>query len=149
MLTNTADSAIVTRLVDSPRMYEPAKGLIWESTFEFPGGAGESVNWDKYAPPPEVVHRLGLARQLSKRENRPEFKYAGYIASQARTVREIKTVRGHGFAVDHVPSEGQHHAEIRRVPSVDNPLTKIDKSELRLALERAFGALVSCTDVPS
>lgn len=135
---------VVTRLIDSPRMYEPATGLIWANTFEFPHGAGESVNWDKYATPPDDVHRLGKERELAKRETRPEFTYAGFVPARADSVRNIKTARGHGFEVEHVPSEGIHHAEIRRVPSAAHPLQKADKGELRFALEQAFGPLVPC-----
>jgi hypothetical protein len=136
------DAAVVTRLIDAPRMYEPAKGLIWASTFEFPNGAGESVNWDKYAPLPDEVHRLGRQREAAKREVRSGYSYVGFIAAPAEAVRSVKTVRGHGFALEHAPSEGLHHAEIRRVVSDQNPLNKADKGELRLALERAFGSLV-------
>jgi hypothetical protein len=135
---------VVTRLVDSPRMYEHTKGLIWASTFEFPQGAGESVNWEKYAPLPDEVHRLGKERESAKRETRPEFTYAGFIPVRAESVRKIRTARGHGFEVEHVPSEGIHHAEIRRVPSAERPLEKADKVELRFALEQAFGPLVPC-----
>jgi hypothetical protein len=137
-------NAIITRLIDSPRMYEPAKGLLWESTFEFPGGAGESVNWDKYAPPPEEVHCLGKQREIAKQAVRPEFSYAGYLPAEAERVRAIRTARGHGFDVEHVPSEGIHHAEIRRRASESNPLNKGDKGELRLALEKAFDPFVPC-----
>ncbi|MCA8051298.1 hypothetical protein [Burkholderia arboris] len=139
-------TAIITRLIDSPRMYEAAKGLIWESTFEFPGGTGESVNWDKYAPPPDEVHRLGQQRQLAKQAQRHEFTYAGYISAETEHVRTIRTVRGHGFDVEHVPSEGIHHAEIRRRVSDVNALNKGDKGELRFALQRVFDSLVPCPD---
>lgn len=138
------DEATVTRLIDAPRMYEPSKGLLWANTFEFPNGAGESVNWDKYARPPDEVHRLGKQRETTKREQKPEFGYAGYIPARVESIREIKTVRGHGFAVEHVPSEGIQHAEIHRKPNAQQPLQKGDKGELRLALEKAFGPLVPC-----
>ncbi|MEX3954166.1 hypothetical protein AB4Y40_41670 [Paraburkholderia sp. EG287B] len=142
-------TATITRLIDFPRMHEPAKGLIWENTFEFPGGTGESVNWDKYAPPPDEVHRLGKQRQIAKQVGRPEFAYAGYIPAVTEQVRTIRTARGHGFDVEHVPSEGKYHAEIRRRVSDVNPLNKGDKGELRLALQRTFGPLIPCPpDLP-
>lgn len=138
--------AIVTRLIDQPRMFTPGQGLIWDNTFEFPGGAGESVNWDKYAPPPDEVHRLGHAREASKTLVRADYKYAGYLPARTGDVRNIKTNRGHCFQVEHVPSEGIHHAEIRRVPNPTQSLSRGDKAELRLALQKVFGDLVPCPD---
>ncbi|NMV41823.1 hypothetical protein [Ralstonia insidiosa] len=140
------DEATVTRLIDCPRMYEDASGLIWTTTFEFPQSAGESVNWDKYAPPPDAVHKLGLDREEAKRASRPEFRYAGYIPALARDVRGIKTARGHGFDIQHVPTEGIYHAEIHYASPEAVPLQKGDKGELKLALQRVFGELIRCPD---
>lgn len=140
------DEATVTRLIDCPRMYAESTGLIWDTTFEFPKGAGESVNWDKYALPPDAVHRLGHAREEAKRGTRPEFRYTGFIPAVTQRVREIRTVRGHGFDVRHVPSEGIHHAEIRYASPDAVPLQRGDKGELKLALQKVFGELVRCPD---
>ncbi len=142
-------TAVLTRLIDSPRMYRSAKGLLWPSTFEFPHGEGESVNWDKYAPPPNEVHRLGRAREVEKRSVHPEFTYAGYIPTSAEAVRAIRTARGHGLAVEHVPSEGVHHSEIRYAPNEEAPLHKGDKGELKFALGKVFGPLVACPNDPA
>ncbi|WP_155122824.1 hypothetical protein [Burkholderia ubonensis] len=133
----------ITRLVDFPRMYEPVRSLIWENVFEFPGGTGESVNWDKYAPLGPAVHKLGCEREQKKRESRVDFRYAGYVPARTGDVREIRNARGHGFAVDHVPSEGQHHAEIRYAAAADAMIRKGDKVELKAALKDKFGPLVA------
>lgn len=137
-------AAVVTRLIDAPRMYEAVQGLIWNQVFEFPNSVGESVNWDRYAPLPDAVHELGRQRQETKKEVRPEFLYAGFISAVTDNVRGIRTARGHGFEVEHVPSEGIHHAEVRYAPCVDVPLQKSDRGELKLALQKKFGLLVPC-----
>ena len=43
--------------------------------------------------------------------------------------------------VEHVPSQGIHHAEIRQAVSGEAPLQKSDRGELRYALEKIFGPL--------
>ena len=63
-------AAVVTRLIDVPRMYEAVQGLIWNQVFEFPNSVGESVNWDRYAPLPDAVHDLGRQREETKQATR-------------------------------------------------------------------------------
>lgn len=139
------DSDTVTRMIDFPRMYEPAKSLIWENTFEFPSGNGESVNWAKYVPPPDAVHQLGCQRQRKKQETKPEHRYVGYVPARTGDVRGLQNARGHGFRVEHVPSQGRHHAEIHYAQAADAPLKKADKGELKALLKGVFGQLVPHT----
>jgi hypothetical protein len=137
----------VTRLVDFPRMYDDLKELIWDNIFQFSKEQGkylgESVNWGKYAPPPDHVHQLGCQRENMRRAANPDFRYVGYVEAITAAIREIKNVNGHGFAVNHVPSEGQHHAEVSYLPNPNNTLTRTDRIELRVALRKVFGSLVS------
>jgi hypothetical protein len=149
-----ANDQSVCRLIDAPRMTADGIELIHNTTFPFSkkrggeiGYEGESISWDKYAPPPEEVHKLGIARQAAKRASRPEVEmaYAGFIRGSVGAIRELKTARGHGFSLQHVPSEaeGIHHAEIYYLPDPNGAsLSPSDRVELREALVKAFGPLV-------
>lgn len=139
------DDATVNRLIDFPRMGNRSGDLIWKNVFEFPGGAGESVVWSKYAPTEVDVHRLGCEREVEKRQFKPEMRYGGFIPGVVKAIRGIKTNRGHGFTVDHKPDEGQHHTEISYAPA--SVLNKTDKGELKFALQKVFGSLVPHTCV--
>jgi len=145
------DSDTVSRLVDFPRMYVEAKGLIWNHIFQFPGGECESVVWARYAPTSADVHRLGCEREATKRQGNPEMRYVGFVSSTAGGIRGIMTARGHGFTVNHAPREGRHHAEVCYSPASQNGITdlkKADKGELRAALRNVFGELAqhSCSE---
>lgn len=136
----------VSRLVDFPRMYEEAKGLIWKQIFQFQRGECESVVWARYAPTPADVHRLGCEREAAKRQNRPEMRYTGFVSSTAGAIRGIKNSRGHGFAIKHAPKEGRHHAEVCYAPASQNGITKLnptDKAELKEFLKNTLGHFVS------
>jgi len=142
------DGDAVSRLVDFPRMYEEARGLIWDNIFQFPRGECESVVWARYAPTPADVHRLGCEREAAKRQSNPEMRYAyaGFISSTAGAIRGVRTARGHGFTMNHAPDEGRHHAEVCYAPAGQNGITdlkKADKVELRAALRKVFDELVS------
>ena len=140
------DEDAVSRLVDFPRMYEEARGLIWKQIFQFPGGKCESVVWRRYAPTPADVHRLGCEREAAKRRSKPEMRYVGFVSSTVGGIRGIRTERGHGFTVNHAPSEGRQHAEVCYAPASQNGITKLlpnDKAELKEFLKNAFGELVS------
>lgn len=137
------DDATVNRLIYFPRMGNRLEGLIWQNVFEFPGGLGESVVWSKYAPTDADVHGFGCDREAAKRQAKPEMRYGGFIPAVVKAIRDIKTNRGHGFAVAHEPEEGQHHAEISYAPA--STLNKTDKGELKFALQQVFGPLVSHT----
>jgi hypothetical protein len=142
-----SDNAEVRRLVDYPRMDNRSE-LIWENVFEFPKEQGESVIWSKYAPTADDVHKVGCEREATKRETKPEMRYSGFIPALVRTIRAIRTIRGHGFQVRHEPDQGDHHAEIIYVPADQLELKKADKLELKFALKGAFGQLVghSCPE---
>lgn len=133
----------VSRLVDFPHKYSPDQELIWENLLQFPGGRCESVVWRKYAPNDGDVHQIGRDREAQKKEQKPEFAYVGFVSAEVRDIRGIQTSRGHGFTVDHEPSEGQHHAHIcyKRVDP-DEKLKPADKQELKLAIKSCFGELV-------
>lgn len=126
-------------------MYEDVKGMIWEITFMFSKGQGESVNWEKYASIPDEVNRLGCEMEAHRKVNKPECRYVGHIAAMVEGIRNIKTNRGHALSVEHDPSQGQgrHHAEVRIVTSsTSSSLAKSDRAELRFALSKAFQELV-------
>jgi hypothetical protein len=139
------DEDAIHRQIDFPRMYNDAKDMIWENIFQFPGGAPESVVWEKYAPTPANIHDLGCEREKKACERNPDIQYVGFISSIASAVRVIRTRPGHGFSVDHAPCEGLHHAEISYKPIGDrnaDQLKRGEKNELKLALRKVFGSLV-------
>lgn len=68
--------------------------------------------------------------------------YEGFISTVVKSVLGIKTNRGHGFEVRHAPDEGMHHAEVSYKEG-EGGLQRIDKAELRLALQKVFGPLLS------
>jgi hypothetical protein len=145
------DGEMVGRLIDFPRMYHDSMGLIWKQVFQFPGGQHESLVWRKYAPTVEDVHRLGCQRESEKRETKPDMRYSGFISSTAGAIRGIRTQRGHGFALMHIPEEGLHHIGVFYAPDGGASPTSLkpgDKGELKLALGQVFGDLIphSCAE---
>lgn len=134
-----ADS--VHRLIDFPGMYNDSRQMLWEGVFQFPGGQSESVIWQKYAPSKEDVHRIGCEREATKRATKPNFRYIGFISAVAGAIDGVRTRPGHGFALSHEPEERLYHAAISYRPADDRPLTKNEKSELKLALRKVFGDL--------
>ena len=130
-------------------MTNAERQLVWISVFQFPksGGERESVVWRKYAVSEDDVHKLGCERERLKRENKPNWQYLGFVTARAGDVRDRKTVRRHGFAVEHKPCEGIHHAEIRLVAAEGTTMTSAEKTELRMALEGIFGPLARHTCV--
>lgn len=127
-------------------MYALERALIWPNVFEFPGGLGESLVWRAYAPTDDEVHALGCERERNVRQRKPDMRYAGFITAVTGSIRRIRTAAGHGFAVEHKPEEGDHHAEIRYAiaPGVTT-LSKSAKADLKVTLREAFGPLVSHT----
>ena len=126
--------------------------LFSQPTFPFPkrnGGGyfGESVNWNKYAPPPDRVHELGCLREAAKRAAKPDtdIQYFGFIEAEVRIIRSLRTARGHMFSLEHVPSdeEGQHRAEVYFLPNLTDPkLRPTDREELRELLVLHFSPIV-------
>ncbi len=140
------DEDALHRLIDFPRMYTEARDLLWPVIFEFPNGQPESVVWSRYAQRPEDVHRLGCERESRTRERRPDMRYTGFVSSSAAVIRGIETKAGHGFAVQHEPREGAHHAEISYRPAsgrVTSDLKRNEKNELKLGLRQKFGDLTA------
>lgn len=135
------DDHQINRLIDFPRMYSEAREFIWIEIFTFPDNSGESVVWSKYAPAPVDIHRIGCERETRLRQRRPDFKYEGYIDSQAGIVRGIQSSRGHRFDVVHVPEEGVFHAEIRYLPLDGSPFSRTDKTELKAKLAAQWSEL--------
>jgi hypothetical protein len=141
------DDAVLSRLVFFPRMRLSEEKLLWKAVFEFPTNKEtgrphrESVVWNKYAPTYNDVHRIGCEIQSVIRTRRPEAEYRGLIKAIAGSVRAARTVRGHGFIVEHAPEEGLHHAEVGIDPAPNTQILPADKEELRLALEKIFSAL--------
>jgi len=111
------------------------------------GYNGESLNWNKYASPPDQVHELGRQRESAKREKNPNMRYAGYIEGLVGEIRAARTRRGHGFQVLHVPSEGKHHAEVHIAISPTQVWEKTDRIELRELLKIKFSDLVPNPEV--
>jgi hypothetical protein len=120
--------------------------MIWENIFQFPRGEPESVIWGKYAPTSEDVHRLGFEREATTRERNSDMRYVGFISSNAGAIRAISTRKGHGFSLCHAPTQGLQHAEISYKPAAGlslNEVNRSEKNELKLALRKIFGDLVS------
>ncbi len=142
------DADSLHRLIDSPPLYDDARGLIWDLVFQFPKSQDESVIWSKYASSDEQAHKLGCEREARYRLTKPNRHYVGFISSTAGAVRGIRTAAGHGFAVWHQPEEGVYHAGIAYRPA-DGPkiqqLSTNEKNELKLALRLGFGPLVRRT----
>lgn len=143
------DDDEVSRLIDEPRMFTAADGLVWHQVFQFPNGLHESVIWRKYKAANDEVHDLGYERERQKRLSGKNLGYAGFICAFAGEIRSIRTQRGHSFRLDHMPEEGIYHAGIQYAPANDGPLSSLlknDKSELKLMLRNAFGVLVHSSD---
>ena len=131
-------------------MYSGSVGLIWGQIFTFPDGNPESVFWSRYISVPDGVHTLGQARQERRRQIKPEYRYAGFVAATVGAVRNIVTKRNHRMRVYHAPEDGQgnHHAEIAYNPN-GGTFDRSDRNELKLALKRVFeehGAIVAFQD---
>jgi hypothetical protein len=143
---NIPDADQVSRHIERPLSYSDLEGILWQGAFGFPGNAAESVCWHKYAPPPEKVHQLGKQREATKRLVKAGFGYVGFISSGAvGEIRAHSTANGHGFTVVHDPSGGQglHHSEVSfRIADGAGKLSKGEKTDLRLAIQKYFGPLV-------
>lgn len=140
------DDDKVSRLVFHPFMYTGGNRMLMDNVFTFPSnrGARESVVWSRYAPTDGQVHNLGLNHATAKRLENPDriIQYDGFIVTYAGKIRAIKTAKGHGLFVEHVPAEGKSHAEVGYQPTGSDAITKLEKGELKLALHKVFSALV-------
>ena len=140
------DGDKVSRLVFYPFMYTGGNRMLMDNVFTFPSNRGgrESLVWSRYAPTNQDVHNLGLNLTTAKQAQNPErvIQYDGFIFTKAGQIRSIKTAKGHGLFVVHVPAEGKHHAEVGYQPTDSAAITKLEKGELKLALHRVFSALV-------
>jgi hypothetical protein len=138
MVEHVPNEDAISRLIYFPRMYDDFRGLIWDVVFEFPGRPCESTVWRRYAQEDDDVHHIGLDVEALKKPRRPLTHYVGFISANVGEVRSIKTARGHGFVVNHEPSEGVHHVEICFRAADAGHLKKNDKNELKLLLRHIF-----------
>jgi hypothetical protein len=139
------DDDSVSRTVEFPIHFSNVRDLIWEKVFLF-GDAGRiSTIWRKYAADDEHVHAIGLGIVETKNERlrssgkEPDRKYEGFVTGQVGSIRNIRTVRGHGFQVDHAPNEGRHHVHIAYLPAGDTKLKPSERAELRERIANLFG----------
>lgn len=159
MLVSSAvdQGAVIEPIPDSDQISRGCSvppGVDAESVFVFKsdssGARVESVIWRKYAPTLMEVHERGCARTKSASEKRaadgkdPKI-YMGSMTSLVRPIRLIRTGRGFGFAVVHLPENGDNsHAHICMeavTASSMNDLKKNDRRELIHLLFKEFGKL--------
>ena len=137
-----SDGELVTRHLFAPSMGEtPAESeLRWPNVFQFSSqhGGFESLVWRRYAPDDNCVDSLG--RQSANQAARlgRNKKYMGSRTAKSAEIHLIRNKNGHGFNLLHAPEEGIHHAHIGFRESTDLPLTKADKSELKVMLRKYF-----------
>jgi len=79
-----------------------------------------------------------MERERLVQNRSPDMQYEGFISSQAGRIRAIRSARGHGFSLEHEPSEGLFHVEIRYSSVAEMKLNKADKTDLKAALKDAF-----------
>lgn len=144
------DADTVSRSVEYPLQYTNDRDLIWGKIFEFPGGKCESLIWRKYANSDNEVHAIGAEIAIMKQVRDPERRYVGFVSGVAGTIRSIRTVRGHGFSVKHVPEEEEqrYHAHVCYEPAITDNLRPADKTELKSVLKECFSPLVPNPEEP-
>ncbi len=140
------DGDLVNRNVFAPYMFDGNKFII-NGLFSFRTNRHlkESVIWRKYARSIQEIHDLGCIKQDNDNQHRDLAKrvtYIGSIEALVGKIRGIRTQRGHGFFVEHEPSEGQHHAHVRIEIAAGLELERTDKEDLRDELVRIFGSLI-------
>jgi hypothetical protein len=114
------------------------RDLFWENVFQFPSNAGrcESLVWRKYAVAIDETHDLGCNKQASDRaQGRDRSVYFGAITGNAGEIRSLRSTRGIGLVIDHVPAEGIFHAHLGFSPGSE----KNDRTELKAILRLKFG----------
>jgi hypothetical protein len=137
------NSDTVHRWIFAPKMWDTyQKQMIWEGIWEFQRSRNscESVVWDKYMPTSQHTHKLGIAQELRKREEKPDrdIRYIGFISANVGEIRSFRTARGHGFSVTHEPEEGDYHAHLCYLPALEIEFHKNDRIELKLKLKDLF-----------
>ena len=107
-----------------------------------------SVVWRKYAPSTQEVHSCGCAVAVeasegNRRKGGAPAEYGGFRSAQVASVRAIKSQRGNGLEVLHVPVPGKRwHAHISVVATPGQRTKNISKTvrgELRELLYAALG----------
>lgn len=132
------DTDTLSRHVWAPRMYNSGEDAFrWQIVFEFPDGQGESLFWHKYIDL-SGVHAAGCGRQENARASKPDTTYTGAVSAIASGVRNYRNPHGHGFRLEHEPSQGRAHAHICYDAAKNVPMTKADKNELKVALGNIF-----------
>ncbi|QHP70452.1 hypothetical protein EI171_26075 [Bradyrhizobium sp. LCT2] len=137
---NISDDDLVSRLLFEPSMRKEEKDLVWDNIFQFPSDQGqcESVLWRAKAPTIDEVHSSGCAKQASDRaKGKDRSTYFGSITGKVSDIRSLKSATGACLTVEHAPDEGKSHAHIGFSPGTK----KNDRSELKVMLRSAFGAL--------
>lgn len=137
------DDDSVHRWVIAPRMWDAFQNqLIWNGVWEFKRDHNccESLVWNKYVSSVQEVHELGRAQEKKNLEEKPgrDYQYVGFLSANVGGIRAAYNARGHGFRVEHEPSEGIYHAHICYAPARGQEFTKNDKSELKLKLKDLF-----------
>ncbi len=129
------DSGQISRWVWEHMLDKKTGELLWEPFFEFRKRSNqcESVIWRKYARSLRDVHQLGCAEERRRRVEGHNSTYKGATTAGVGSLRDYQNPNGHGFSVNHEPSESQWHAEVCYRISVENALTAVDKAELRQA----------------
>lgn len=130
-------------------------GIDPESIFSFQsdkttGEKAESVYWRKYAETIESVHARGCERVDITKKPRVDrghapLEYLGAITALVGKIRHIKTDRGFGVTVIHVPEDGDRahaHICVLEHTGADKMRFKAnDRRELVHLLYNTFGEL--------
>lgn len=137
-----SDSCKVSRLVFEFMLIPPdLVELFWEKVFMFPSNRNcrESVVWRKYKPSDEDVHELGAEQQEARRRdaNSTPKIYKGFLNADVDKIRSISCSDNiHKVFVEHVPSEGIHHAEIFFEPSPPKSVKMDFKTRLKMVFSK-------------
>lgn len=137
----------VARFIFKPNHYENDE-FRWNKAFQFPKPIeqGESVCWERYAATEQVKHQIGAEILQIIQKRKSDASYMGFRMANVGMIRDLKNARGHGFEVDHKPSEeeGKHHAEVMYFPCQELDLKPTDRAELKEMLEGVFALLAVC-----
>lgn len=116
--------------------------FIWHEIFVFPSDAGrvESVVWRSVIITDAELNNLGCAEAADARANgKPAIEYRGSMTARAGDITQLKTTRGHGFSLHHVPEDGRKwHVHIKVEEAPNTTVSKNDKSDIRALMQKEF-----------
>lgn len=136
-------------------------GVDIESFFLFPsdkitGKREESVYWRKYADTIDSVHereclRVSIANGRRALKEQAPHEYIGARTASVWAILDIKSQRGFGFAVNHLPVDGTRaHTHICILePAGANKTKPADRMELIHMLCAVFGGIEKHSCPPS